>query len=31
VLLEWACGNILAGGGISFTNLFGLRLELGHM
>jgi hypothetical protein len=29
VRLEWACGNILEGGEISFTTLFDLRLGLG--
>jgi hypothetical protein len=31
VLLEWECGNILGGGGISFVTLFILTLALGHM
>jgi hypothetical protein len=31
VLLEWVCGNILRGGGISLATLFVLRLGMDHM
>jgi len=31
VPLEWACGNILEGGVISFVILFVLRWGMGHI